>query len=141
MKSSTPFVDTITRKWVTPFTTGAFFLSAVTGILLFFKVHYGLIKWSHEWLSWLLVIGVVLHIGLNYRPLIRTLVRPVGKAILVLFALLLLLSFLPIEGGHHGKERGHNRHTEYLEQPPASQQTGELALARLNKNVPSFVKC
>lgn len=134
MNETTTLSRAITRNWVTPLTAGAFILSALTGILLFFKVHYGLIKWSHEWLSWFLVIGVVLHVALNYRPLIRTLVRPVGKAILVLFALLLAVSFLPIENRHHEKGQGRHRHTEYLEHPSPPQNPAELALAPLNKN-------
>jgi FtsH-binding integral membrane protein len=97
----------ITRTWVTPFTLGAFVLSAVTGILLFFKVHIGLIKPTHEWLSWLLVIAAVLHILLNYRPLMKTLSQPLGKALLVVFALLIGASFLPLgDQKEHGRDHG-----------------------------------
>lgn len=93
------------RKWVTPFTLGAFALSAFTGILLFFKVHIGLIKPTHEWLSWLLVIAAVLHIMLNYRPLIKTLTQPLGKILMVVFALLIGVSLLPLgEQKEHGKD-------------------------------------
>ena len=102
----------LSRKWVTPFTLGAFALSALTGILLFFKVHIGLIKPTHEWLSWLLIIAGVLHISLNYRPLLRTLTQPLGKAVMVIFILLLGVSFLPFgDPGHH--EKGYGRKARF----------------------------
>jgi len=47
------------REWATPVTIGAFGLIALTGVMLFFKVQYGMVKPVHEWLSWLLVIGAV----------------------------------------------------------------------------------
>jgi len=102
----------LSRKWVTPFTLGAFALSAVTGILLFFKMHIGLIKPAHEWLSWFLVIAAVFHIYLNYRPLLKTVTQPLGKALMALFVLLIGASFLPF--GDHGQNgRNHDDHAVY----------------------------
>ncbi|MDD2465948.1 MAG: DUF4405 domain-containing protein [Desulfobulbus sp.] len=120
MNENTTSKQTLSRKWVTPFTLGAFLLSAVTGILLFFKVHSGLIKPTHEWLSWLLVIAAVLHIVLNYRPLLKTLTQPLGKTLMVIFVLLIGVSFLPLgDQGEHGGEhddhapsRGKQHHRE-----------------------------
>jgi hypothetical protein len=90
------------RNWVTPFTLGAFMLSAVTGILLFFKVHIGLVKPAHEWLSWLMVIAAVFHLLCNRRSFVVTLGRPVAKVVVILFLLLLGGSLLPLgeSGGH-----------------------------------------
>ncbi|MGD9947877.1 MAG: DUF4405 domain-containing protein [Desulfobulbus sp.] len=102
----------LSRKWVTPFTLGAFLLSAITGILLFFKVHIGLIKPTHEWLSWLLVIAAGLHIALNYGPLLKTLTQPLGKVLMVIFALLIGVSFLPL-GDQQERGRDHGRHASY----------------------------
>nr|WP_321467317.1 DUF4405 domain-containing protein [uncultured Desulfobulbus sp.] len=101
----------LSRNWVTPLVTGAFLLSALTGILLFFGVHTGLVKWSHEWLSWLFVIAAVFHVALNYRPLTQTVTQPVGKAIMIIFVVLIGLSFLPL-GNHkeHGRDHG-GRHS------------------------------
>jgi len=108
----TPMSQVLSRKWVTPFTLGAFVLSAFTGILLFFKVHIGLIKPTHEWLSWFLVIGAIFHIYLNYRPLLKTLSQPIGKALMLIFILLIGVSFLPFDDQeHHGK--GYGRHATY----------------------------
>lgn len=88
------------RDWATPITTGAFVLSAVTGIMLFFKLEFHLIKHMHEWLSWFLVIGTILHLIANGRASMRYLSKPTGKFILILFLLLTCASFLPIDVKH-----------------------------------------
>jgi hypothetical protein len=49
----------IQRERVTPIAAGAFLLSAITGVLIFFHVDSGLSKLAHEWLSWALLGGVV----------------------------------------------------------------------------------
>jgi FtsH-binding integral membrane protein len=106
----------LSRKWVTPFTLGAFALSAFTGILLFFKVHIGLIKPTHEWLSWLLVIAAVFHLLLNYRPMMKRLAHPVGKTLMVVFALLIGISLLPFwDPKDHG--RNHGNQSAYSGEP------------------------
>ncbi len=87
------------RAWATPLTLGAFALSAITGILLFFKINLGLVKPVHEWLSWLLVIGTAFHLFVNWRPSVQYLTRPVGKGILAVFFLLICASLLPLTEG------------------------------------------
>lgn len=104
---------TLSRQWVTPLLAGSFLLSAVTGILLFFKIHLGLIKPFHEWLSWILVIASVLHVILNYAPLCKSLQPRLGRIILVVFTLLTLGSLLPFGDNDthhgHGKAQGNGR--------------------------------
>jgi hypothetical protein len=56
------------RQWATPLAIATFIVSAVTGILMFFHLGTGLIKPFHEWLSWALVAGVVLHTLANLKP-------------------------------------------------------------------------
>lgn len=90
------------REWVTPAVVGAFALSAVTGVMLFFKVKLGLIKPFHEWLSWLLVAGVIVHIIINRNLLIKYISKPVAKGILFLFLVLICLSFLPLSNKKDG---------------------------------------
>ena len=85
------------HDWATPLTTGAFALSAVTGILLFFKVQFGLVKPVHEWLSWLLVIGAIFHVIVNRRPLMKYISKPLGKGILIIFFVLICASMLPLQ--------------------------------------------
>jgi peptidoglycan/LPS O-acetylase OafA/YrhL len=85
---------TIQREWVTPITVGAFLLSAVTGVLMFFHSDVGLNKVAHEWLSWALLVGVVLHVFANFNSFQRHLVTHRGQLLIGLFALILLLSFI-----------------------------------------------
>lgn len=88
----------IKREWATPLTMGAFLLSAVTGMLLFFHLDSGLNKPAHEWLSWALLAGVALHAFSNLQAFKRHLGSPAGRALIGLFAVLLALSFVPLGG-------------------------------------------
>ncbi|MFA5323274.1 MAG: DUF4405 domain-containing protein [Smithella sp.] len=91
------------REWATPITVGAFILTAVTGIMLFFKVELGLAKHVHEWFSWLLVIGAILHLIVNWRACVRYLSSPLAKGILIFFLLLTCASFLPVDLERHNR--------------------------------------
>ena len=93
------------RPWITPVVMGAFLLSAVTGILMFFHLDSGLNKTAHEWLSWAMVIGVGLHVLLNMPAFKRYFTQNVGRAVVGAFALVLALSFIPA-GGEGGSEPG-----------------------------------
>lgn len=83
----------IQREWVTPLAAGAFLLSAVTGVLIFFHVDTGLNKFAHEWLSWILLGAVALHVVANLGGFKRHLVARRGQVLMGLFALMLALSF------------------------------------------------
>lgn len=87
------------RPWITPVVMGAFLLSAVTGVLMFFHLDSGLNKTAHEWLSWAMVIGVGLHVLLNMPALKRYLNQTTGRVVIGAFALILALSFIPAGGG------------------------------------------
>lgn len=88
------------REWVTPIAAGAFLLSAVTGVLIFFHVDSGLNKTAHEWLSWILLGAVVLHGIANWGGFKRHLGAVRGQVLMGVFALVLGLSFLGAgEGG------------------------------------------
>ncbi len=87
------------REWATPVIIGAFILSAVTGIAVFFHIHIGLVRWSHEWLSWLLVAALVPHIITNFTNFKRYFVEAKGLIIMGIFAILLAVSFVPLGGG------------------------------------------
>ena len=91
----------MTRDWITPITTGAFLLTAVTGVLLFFHAATGLNKAVHEWLSWVFLTGAILHLVLNFESFKKHLTRRKGQALIGTFVLLLALSFVPFEEGHH----------------------------------------
>jgi len=86
------------RPWITPVVIGAFGLSAVTGVLMFFHLDSGLNKTAHEWLSWAMVIGVSLHVLLNLPAFKRYFTQTTGRVVIGLFALVLALSFIPAGG-------------------------------------------
>ncbi len=87
------------RSWATPLTIGAFGLSAVTGVLMFFHLDSGLNKVVHEWLSWALVGGVALHVSANWRAFSTYLKKPRALSIIGAFALALFVSFFSLGGG------------------------------------------
>lgn len=91
------------RKWATPLTIGSFVVVGITGVLMFFHLDFGLIKPAHEWLSWLLVVGGIAHVIINWKPLVNYLSKPAGKLIIVSVLVLGALSFLPIGGNEGGK--------------------------------------
>ena len=89
----------IQRSWVTPITAGAFLLSAVTGVLIFFHIDSGANKFVHEWLSWVLLGGALLHTTANFSGFKVHLRSSRGLALLGVFAVALALSFIPLGGG------------------------------------------
>lgn len=89
----------IQRNWVTPITAGAFLLSAVTGVLIFFHVDSGANKFVHEWLSWVLLAGAALHTVANFNGLKAHLSSRRGQTLVGVFVVLLALSFIPLGGG------------------------------------------
>jgi hypothetical protein len=105
------------RPWITPVVIGAFFLSAVTGVLMFFHLDSGLNKTAHEWLSWAMVIGVSLHVLLNMPAFKRYFNQNTGRWIMGVFALVLALSFIPA-GGSGGSEPGFAPPVRALAQAP-----------------------
>jgi hypothetical protein len=92
----------IDRKWVTPLAAGAFLISAVTGVLIFFHADTGLIKAAHEWLSWALLSAVLLHAAANFAALKRHLKTRLGAGIVAAFALVLTASFF-LSAGDRGE--------------------------------------
>jgi hypothetical protein len=88
----------IQRSWVTPITAGAFLLSGVTGVLIFFHLDTGANKFVHEWLGWLLLAVAALHVIANYGGLKTHLASLRGKILLGIFVVALLASFIPLGG-------------------------------------------
>ncbi|MDY0028409.1 MAG: DUF4405 domain-containing protein [Pseudobdellovibrionaceae bacterium] len=85
------------HKWATPLVAGAFLLMAATGILMFFHLDSGLNKEAHEWLGWAFVIGATFHIISNLPAFKKKMTKPLSLKIVGVFAVLLLLSFIPLE--------------------------------------------
>jgi len=86
------------RKWATPLTIGSFLVMAVTGILMFFHLDTGLNTVAHEWLGWAMVAAVAAHLVVNARAFTLYLRKPLGRAVIGAFAIMLALSFLPLGG-------------------------------------------
>lgn len=55
-------------KYATPFTTGLFLVSAISGIALFFHFENRLFHNMHIWLSLVLLIPFAFHIWKNWKP-------------------------------------------------------------------------
>jgi uncharacterized membrane protein SirB2 len=87
------------RPWITPAVIGSFTLLSVTGILMFFHLDSGLNKVAHEWMSWIFVGVVVMHILLNSIAFKRYFKTAVGKAVIFGFLVLLALSFVRMGSG------------------------------------------
>src|SRR5574343_986682 len=88
----------LNRQWATPLAACAFFLTAMTGILMFFHLDSGLNKVAHEWLSWAMLGGVLLHVLLNLPAFKRYFGQKTALTVMGVFALVLALSFVPSAG-------------------------------------------
>lgn len=55
-------------RYATPFTTGLFLISLISGVALFFHVGTAAFREMHEWLSLVLILPFVLHVWKNWRP-------------------------------------------------------------------------
>ncbi|MDK9697365.1 MAG: DUF4405 domain-containing protein [Siculibacillus sp.] len=63
------------NRYATPFTTGLFVVSLVSGIFLFFHVGTAAFRGMHEWLSMVLIVPFVLHVWKNWPPFLSYLKR------------------------------------------------------------------
>ena len=57
------------RCYATPYITGLFLVSLISGIAFFFHVGPGALHPMHEWLSMVLILPFVLHLWRNVKPL------------------------------------------------------------------------
>lgn len=104
------------RVWATPLTIGAFALSAITGVMIFFHLNFGLIKVAHEWFSWFLVLGGLFHVIGSWQSFVQYFAKPAGKTIITVFVLLIIASFLPL--GKQDKGGSPTRMSRALLQAP-----------------------
>jgi hypothetical protein len=105
------------RKWATPVTIGAFILSAVTGIMLLFKVNIGMTKQVHEWLSLILVAGTIFHVMANWRLFTGYFSSRLGWIIIGAFLFITCASMVPLDDRKAGQN---NRASEVLVRTPLS---------------------
>lgn len=57
-------------RYATPFTTGLFMVSLISGVVIFFHLGGSAFKGMHEWLSMVLIVPFILHMWRNWRPLV-----------------------------------------------------------------------
>jgi hypothetical protein len=86
------------RPLATPLAIGAFTISAVTGVLIFFDIEIGLVEPVHKWLSWLLVGSVMLHVVSNRKSFAGYFSRKPAMFIMGAAALVAVGSLLPLFG-------------------------------------------
>ena len=106
------------NAWAGPVTIGSFAVVAVTGALMFFHLNTGLMKLAHEWLGWLLVVGAVAHVAVNWNPFLAYFSRPAGIAILSIFLVLGIASTIPVGGAGPGGRPAMLAASRALEQSP-----------------------
>jgi len=59
------------KRYATPFITGLFLVSLVSGVALFFHVGNATFHEMHEWLSMVLILPFVLHLWRNWRAFLN----------------------------------------------------------------------
>jgi hypothetical protein len=98
--------DPSTRTWLSPLTGVAFLAIGITGILMFFHVRLPGMTFLHEIGGLLFVVVTVLHLKLNWRPLLSYCRLRRGRIALwtgmALTAVLLVLGL--------GHDSAHGRH-------------------------------
>jgi ABC-type Fe3+ transport system permease subunit len=89
----------IFNRYATPFTTGLFLVSLISGIALFFHVGGAAFHGMHEWLSMVLILPFVLHLWRNWWAFTAYLKQP-PMAIALVASLVMALAFvIPTLGG------------------------------------------
>ncbi len=91
-------MNTTIKSWATPLAVGAFTISAVTGLLIFFDIEIGLVEPAHRWLSWLLVTGVTLHVVANWKQFTGYFSKKPALGIIGAALFVTIASVLPIFG-------------------------------------------
>lgn len=68
-------LKTLMNRYATPFTTGLFLVSLISGIAIFFHWGDAYFRGMHEWLSMVLILPFVFHVVKNWGPLLSYLRR------------------------------------------------------------------
>lgn len=131
------------KSWATPLAVGAFTISAVTGLLIFFDLELGIIEPVHKWLSWLLVTGVLLHLSSNWKQFTTYFSKKPALGIIGVALVVTVASLLPIFGEDEkegGKENTGKIATQLLESSSlktvalVTKTTPKLLIEQLEKN-------
>jgi len=105
----------VRRSWVTPLAAVSFTVVAVTGLLMLFHVRIPGIKGAHEWMGVVFALAGLLHLILNWRPLLTCIKCRAAVAALAACVLLVLLAWsFPHDEGHRRGRRSRGGHTQPL---------------------------
>ncbi|WP_226624532.1 DUF4405 domain-containing protein [Alloyangia pacifica] len=69
-------MKSLLNRYATPFITGLFLVSLISGLALFFHWNAGWFHGMHEWLSLVLILPFVLHLWKNWRPMSSYMRKP-----------------------------------------------------------------
>ncbi|NTU52136.1 MAG: DUF4405 domain-containing protein [Chlorobiaceae bacterium] len=86
------------KSLATPVAAGAFFISAITGTLIFFDVEIGAVEPVHKWLSWLLLGGIMLHVLTHWNSFSGYFSRKPALAVIGMALAVAGGSMLPVFG-------------------------------------------
>ena len=95
-------MKSILYRYATPFTTGLFLVSLVSGVALFFHVGPAAFHGMHEWLSMVLILPFVLHMWRNWRPMLSYFKHLPMAIALVLSLVAAGIFFIPTSEGAGG---------------------------------------
>ena len=88
-------MNTTARNFATPLIAAAFIVSASTGLMIFFDFEPGIVEPVHEWMSWVLVGGAVLHLIVNWKAFTGYLSKKTGIMLIGTAVVIALLSLYP----------------------------------------------
>lgn len=86
-------------RYATPFVTGLFLVSLLSGIALFFHWGPGALHPMHEWLSMVLIVPFVLHLQRNWRAFSGYFKRAPMAIALTVSVIAALAFFIPQKSG------------------------------------------
>lgn len=90
-------------RYATPFITGLFIISLVSGAALFFHLGQNYFREMHEWLSMVLIVPFVLHLTRNWRPFLAYFRRlPMALALVISIAAGVFYAWAGAQGGPGG---------------------------------------
>jgi hypothetical protein len=92
-------MQTVFQRYATPFITGFFFISLISGIGLFFHFGPSGFREMHEWLSIVLIVPFGLHLWKNWRPMVAYFKNAPMVVALVISAIAAGVFLIPSSGG------------------------------------------
>ncbi|MBN8293127.1 DUF4405 domain-containing protein [Rhodobacter sp. NTK016B] len=96
-------MPSLLNRYATPFITGLFLVSLVSGVALFFHLGAAWFHAMHEWLSLVLIVPFVLHLWKNWRPITCYLRRAPFWIAMAVSVAMAALFVIPVPGQSPGR--------------------------------------